>query len=157
VLTLLPVLVATAVGPVPPLAPSLVGYDLATLTDAEARHLAGRRAPYRVVIEGRPDWSAEDGWRYDCRGEGPAYRSLWVRDGDDLAAVPAEQGSGLLLVEATLRRIVHRPVTGADGSLVPGLVAYRLSEGAGGAPAVGRPLAPAPCGGRRDLRGISTH
>jgi hypothetical protein len=61
----------------PPPAPVLLAFhDLATLTDAEARHLAGRRALYQVVIEGRPDWSAEDGWRYDCRGDGPAYRSL---------------------------------------------------------------------------------
>jgi hypothetical protein len=127
VLTLLSVLlVATAVGPAPPLAPSLVGYDLTTLTDAEARRLAGRRALYRVVIEGRPDWSAGDGWRYDCRGSGPVYCSLWVRDGDDLAAVPAEQGIGLLLFEATLRGIVHRPQTGADGSRLPPLIEYRL-------------------------------
>ena len=128
-LRLLPVLVATAVGPAPPLAPSLVGYDLATLTDAEARQVAGQRALYSVVIEGKPDWSAEDGGRYDCRADGPAYHSLWLRDGDDLAAIPAEQGSGLLLVEATLRRIVHRPQTGADGSRLPALVEYRLVGG----------------------------
>jgi hypothetical protein len=129
VLTLLPVLVATAIGPAPPLAPSLVGYDLATLTDADARQLAGRCGLFRVVLDGRPDWSADDGWRYDCRGDGPAYRSLWGRDGDDLAAVPAEQGRGLLLVEATLRRIVHRPVSGSDGSRLPALVEYRLVGG----------------------------
>ena len=81
------------------------------------------------MIEGRPDWSAENGWRYDCRGDGPAYGSLCVRDGDDLAAVPAEQGSGLLLVEATLRRIVHRPARGAAGSRPPALVEYRLVGG----------------------------
>jgi hypothetical protein len=89
VLALLPVLIATVVGPAPPLALSLGGYDLATLTDAEASQLAGRRALYGVVIEGRPDWSAEDGWRYDCRGDGSGYRSLWLPDGDR----PFRQGS----------------------------------------------------------------
>jgi hypothetical protein len=58
----------------------------------------------------------------DCRGDGPAYRSLWLRDGDDLAAYAAFRGSGLLMVEATLRRIVHAPVKEADGSILPGRV-----------------------------------
>jgi hypothetical protein len=35
-------------------------HDLATLTDAEARQLVGRRALYRVRIESEPDGSAED-------------------------------------------------------------------------------------------------
>jgi hypothetical protein len=30
------------------------------------------------------------------------------------------------VVEATLRRVVHREVTGADGSSLPSLVEYRL-------------------------------
>jgi hypothetical protein len=128
VLNLLAVLVATVVGPAPPLAPSLVGYDLATLTDAEARQLVGRRALFRVVVDGEPDGDARAGWRYACRGDGPAYHSLRLPDGDDLVAYEAQQGSGLLLVEATLRRIVHRPVTGTDGSRLPELVEYRLTE-----------------------------
>jgi hypothetical protein len=41
--SLLAVLVATVVGPPPPAVPSLIAHDLATLTDAEARQLAGRR------------------------------------------------------------------------------------------------------------------
>jgi hypothetical protein len=44
VLTLLPLLVATVVGPAPPPDVSLASYDLATLTDAEARQFVGRRA-----------------------------------------------------------------------------------------------------------------
>jgi hypothetical protein len=32
------------------------------------------------------------------------------------------QGDGLLVVEAALRRIVHRPVDGADGSRLPAMV-----------------------------------
>ena len=134
-LSLLPVLVATAVGPAPPLAPSLVGYDLATLIDAEARQLAGRRALFRVVLDGRPDCDPREGWRYDCRGDSPAHRSLWLPDGDDLTAYEAERGSGLLLVEATLRRFVHRPAPGADGSQLPAPVEYRLTA----ARMVGRP------------------
>ena len=49
-LRLLPVLVATAIGPALPPAPSLTPYDLATLTDDEARQLAGRRAVRRVTL-----------------------------------------------------------------------------------------------------------
>jgi hypothetical protein len=57
------------------------------------------------------------------------YRSLWLGDGDDLAAEVALQGSGGLMVEATLRRIVHAPGKGADGSGLPALVEYRLTGG----------------------------
>jgi hypothetical protein len=116
-------------------APSLGVHDFATLTDAEARRLAGRPALFRVVVDGEPDGDAGAGWRYDCRGDGPAYRSLWLPDGDDLAAEVALQGSGLLVVEATLRRIVHPPAAGADRSRLPGLVQYRLT----GARVVDRP------------------
>jgi hypothetical protein len=55
VLTLLPFLVALVVGPSPPPVPSLCLRDLASLTDAEARQLAGRRALFRVVFDGEPD------------------------------------------------------------------------------------------------------
>jgi hypothetical protein len=126
VLILLSVLVAAAVGPAPP-ALSLIAYDLATLTDAEARQLAGRRALFRVALDGEPDGDQDRGWRYDCRGGGGQLRTLWLPDGDDLVAYEASRGSGLLVVEATLWRVVHRPVTGADGSRLPGLVEYRLT------------------------------
>jgi hypothetical protein len=79
-----------------------------------------------VVVDGGSDGDENRGWTYDCRGEGTPLRTLWLRDGDGLVAYEASQGSGLLVVEATLRRIVHRPVTGADGNRVPGLVGYRL-------------------------------
>jgi hypothetical protein len=135
VLNLLPMLVAAVIGPASPPAPSLTPYDLAALTDAEAGQLAGRRALFRVVLDSEPDGDAQDGWRSDCRGEGEQLRTLWLRDGDDLVAYEASQGSGLLLVEATLRRIVHPPAGGADGSRLPGLVEYRLT----GARVVDRP------------------
>jgi hypothetical protein len=47
----------------------------------------------------------------------------------------AFRGSGLLVVEAVLRRVVHRPVRGPDGSSLSGLVEYRLT----GARVVDRP------------------
>jgi hypothetical protein len=122
VLTLLPFLVALVVGSSPPPVPSLCLHDFATLTDAEARQLAGRRPPYCVRIESEPDGDPQGGWRYDCRGEGEQLRTLWLRDGDDLATEVALRGSGLLLVEPTLRRIVHAPVKEADGSILPGRV-----------------------------------
>jgi hypothetical protein len=135
VLLLLPVLVAAVLGPAGPQAPPFRVHDLAALTDAEARRLAGRRALFRVVVDGEPDGDEDRGWKYDYRGEGGELRTLWLPDGDDLVAYAASRGSGLLLVEATLRRIVHRPVTGADGSGLPALVEYRLT----GARVVDRP------------------
>jgi hypothetical protein len=118
--------------PAPPglIAPELFAgctHDLATLSDAEARQLDGRRALYQVVVDSEPDGDPQAGWRYDCQGEGRAYRSLSLRDGDDLVAYEASQGSGLLVVEATLRRIVHASVKGVDGSSLPELVEYRLT------------------------------
>jgi hypothetical protein len=112
----------TAPAPVGLTAPSLRVHDLATLTGAEARQLAGRRAVYRAHIESEPDGDSLDGWRYDCPGNGEQLRRLWLRDGDDLAAEVALRGSGLLLVEATLQRIVHAPAKGVDGSSLPALV-----------------------------------
>jgi hypothetical protein len=85
------------------------------------------RAPALAWVSGEPDGDPQGGWRYDCRGEGSSLRTLWLPDGDDLVAYEASQGSGLLLVEATLWRVVHRPVTGADGSRLPALVEYRLT------------------------------
>jgi hypothetical protein len=128
VLWLLTFLVAFAVGPRPPAA-SLAVHDFATLTDAEARQLAGRAALYRVVIHSEPDGDSEHGWQVECQGEGEPLRSLWLPDGDDLAAHSAGQGSGLLIVQATLQRIVHPPIAGADGSQLPALVEYRLTRG----------------------------
>jgi hypothetical protein len=106
--------------------PALAVHDFATLTDAEARQLAGRPALFRVLLESEPEGNEEHGWRYDCQGEGEPLRSLWLPDGDDLVAAQAAKGSGLLLVVATLRRIVHPPVTGGDGSRLPALVECRL-------------------------------
>jgi hypothetical protein len=59
-------------------------------------------------------------------GEGEPVRSLRLPDGDDLVAAQAAKGSGLLLVEAVLARVVHPPIAGADGSRLPALVEYRL-------------------------------
>jgi hypothetical protein len=135
VLNLLPILVAVVVGPAGPPAPPFRVHDLATLTDAEARQLGGRRALFRVVVEGEPDGDEDRGWTYDCRGHGGELRTLWLPDGDDLDASAAPRGSGMLVVEATLRRVVHRPVTGADGGRLPALIEYRLT----GARVVDRP------------------
>jgi hypothetical protein len=109
-----------------PPAASLAVHDFATLTEREARQLGGRPALFCVVLDGEPDGDEEHGWRYECRGEGEPLRSLWLPDGDDLVAAEAAKGSGLLLVVATLRRIVPRPVVGGDGRPLPALVEYRL-------------------------------
>jgi hypothetical protein len=106
----------------PPAPVPLAFHDLATLSDAQARRLAGQRALFRVFVEGEPDGDEEHGWRYDCRGEGAPLRTLWLRDGDDITAAWAQRGSRLLQLEATLRRIVHPPIRGADGSSLPALL-----------------------------------
>jgi hypothetical protein len=112
---LLAFLVAFAVGPRPPAA-SLAVHDFATLTEREARQLAGRPALFRVVLDSEPDGDGEHGWRYERKGAGDQLRLLWLPDGDDLVAAQAAKGSGLLLVVvATLRRIVHPPITGETG------------------------------------------
>jgi hypothetical protein len=51
---------------------------------------------------------------------------VWFDAGQAEAAERATQGSGLLVVEATLRRVRHPLLQGADGSKVPALVEYRL-------------------------------
>jgi hypothetical protein len=79
-----------------------------------------------VVLESEPDGDEKQGWRYDCQGDGPQLRSLWLPDGDDIAAGQAAKGSGLLLVVATLRRIAHPPIVGGDGRPLPAQVEYRL-------------------------------
>jgi hypothetical protein len=92
VLILLAFQVATVIGPTPPPASFVPVHDLATLTDAEARQLASRPSLFRVVVDGDPDGDPVAGWRYDCRGEGAAYRSLRLRDaaaprGDQLGKI----------------------------------------------------------------------
>jgi hypothetical protein len=67
--------VLTVVGPAAR-PPALAVHDFATLTENEARQLAGRPALFRVVLDSEPDGDAEHGWRYDCQGEGEALRSL---------------------------------------------------------------------------------
>jgi hypothetical protein len=108
---------------------SLAVHDLATLTDRQARQLAGQRTLFRVHLDGNPDGSAEAGWTFDCRGDGAPLGRLWLPDDDDLVAHATWRGSGTWRVLAMLRRIVHPPIVGAGGSRRPGLVEYRLTKG----------------------------
>jgi hypothetical protein len=88
---LLTVLLARLSLPPTPFVP-LAWHDLATLTDAEARQLAGRRAWFRVVVEGQPAGDEKRGWRYDCEGDGARTRlgiplpdrNRWSAGEDDL-------------------------------------------------------------------------
>jgi hypothetical protein len=107
--------------PPPPDPVGLQVHDLATLTDRDVRRLQGRRLLFRVVLDGEPD-----GLRCDCAGDDGAYRSVWFDAGPAEAAERATQGSGLLVVEARLRRIAHPLLRGADGSSLPALLEYRL-------------------------------
>jgi hypothetical protein len=115
----------------PSRAPDPLGIvELTTLADVEARQLHGRRHVFWVRLDGRkPNGSEEEEWRYVCLGAGPARQTLWLPDGEDVEAVPAMRGNGLLLVEATLRRIVRRSIRGADAVTLPGIVEYRLERG----------------------------
>jgi hypothetical protein len=120
-IAVLVLLAAFAPEPPPPDTGGLLVHDLGTLTDSEARKLQGRRLLYRVVLDGEPE-----GLRCDCAGDDGAYRSGWLDAGQAAAAERAAQGSGVLLVEATLRRVSHPLLRGADGSSLPALVEYRL-------------------------------
>jgi hypothetical protein len=131
VLNLLPVPVATVLGPTPTPTPPLVPCDPATLTDAEAGSSLAGAPPSAWCSTASPT-----GTRTAAGGTTAAGKAgSCGRYGDDLVAYEASRGSGLLVVEATLRRTVHRPVTGADGSRLPALVEYRLT----GAGVVDRP------------------
>jgi hypothetical protein len=98
-------------------------HELATLTDAEARALHGRRIIVDIVLaQGEVNDVPETGWHYKCHSADDALRTLWLPNGEDVEAVSAERGSGVLRVEATFRRIVHRQIIGPDGRTVPGFV-----------------------------------
>jgi hypothetical protein len=116
---LLTVVLALTTRPARELPDLLAVHDLAPLTDAQARQLADQPALWRVVIDSETDGSEEHGWWYECRGEGEPLRTLVLPDGDDLAAHAAVKRSGLLLVEATLGRIVHPARRGPTGRACP--------------------------------------
>jgi hypothetical protein len=132
----------------PPAAVGLRVHELATLTDAAARQLQGRRLLDRVILDGELDGS-----RYDCAGHDGAYRSVWLDAGQAGAAERAAQGSGLLVVEATLRRVSHPLLRGADGSSVPALPEYRLVRARGVDRGERRPVARQSEGGKGMNRG----
>ena len=93
-------------------------YDLATLTERQADRLEGRRALYRVTLDGEPD--QRDDWAvYDCTGAGEGLRTVWL--------CPGEPARRRMVVEAVLRRVRHPLLRGADGSGLPALLEYRLT------------------------------
>jgi hypothetical protein len=106
----LALLVAFVPEPPPPDPAGLLVHDPDTLTDSEARKLQGRRLLYWVVLDGE----VEAG-RCDCAGDDGTYRSVWFDPGQAAAAERATQGSGLLVVEATLRRVRHPLLRGPTG------------------------------------------
>jgi hypothetical protein len=95
-------------------------YDLATLTERQADRLEGRRALYRVTLNGEPDQGDDAGPVYDCTGDGEGLRTVWLR--------PGEPPRRRMLVEAVLRRVRHPLLRGVDGPGLPVLLEYRLTE-----------------------------
>jgi hypothetical protein len=93
-------------------------YDLAMLTDRQADRLEGRRALYRVTLDGEPD-ERDDGTVYDCTGPGAGMRTLWL--------VPGEPARRTMTVQAVLRRVRHPFLRGVDGPGLPALLEYRLT------------------------------
>jgi hypothetical protein len=93
-------------------------YDLATLTERQADRLEGRRALYRITLDGEPDEGDDGGAVYDCAGEG--WRTVWLR--------PGEPARRTMTVEAVLRRVRHPLLRGVDGPALPALLEYRLTE-----------------------------
>jgi hypothetical protein len=94
-------------------------YDLATLTEAEARRLEGRRALFRILLDSEPGERGRFVW-YDCVSPDAVYSSV--------SLYPGEAVEGTATVAAVFRRIVHPPTVGADGSALDGLTEYRLTQ-----------------------------
>jgi hypothetical protein len=105
------VLVAADNGPRPDQR-TVQAYDLATLTDSQARALEGKCARFRVELDSLPV-EYDGGHLFECCSCDGVTRSVWLpteyRDSDTLA------------VEATLR-VLHHAAWGP----VPPFVEYRL-------------------------------
>src|SRR5690349_8170502 len=74
-------------------------YDLATLTERQADRRGGRRALYRVTLDGEPDERDDGGAVYDCTGDGEGLRTVWLE--------PGEPARRRMVVEPVLRRVRH--------------------------------------------------
>jgi hypothetical protein len=95
-------------------------YDLGALTERQADGLEGRRALYRVTLDGEPDDRDDDGAVHDCAGSGEGLRTVWL--------CPGEPARRTMTVEAVLRWVRHPLLRGADGPWLPALVEYRLTD-----------------------------
>ena len=96
--------------------------DLATLTTAEAARLDGKRARFRVVIDGPSD----------LRGDFEVYEVLPRDDPHGVLCLRyqlSEMGDaeGELTVEATLR-VVHHPVHVVGATTTTAFTEYRLID-----------------------------
>src|SRR5262245_38507198 len=75
---------ARADAPAPPVCARLVRtHDFAALTPRQARHLAGKRALFRVVLDSLPGEGAAF-VAYDCAGRDDAYRTVRLRGGGEV-------------------------------------------------------------------------
>jgi hypothetical protein len=85
---------------------------LVELTPIEARHLAGRRARFRVALDSLEDEATHS---FDCLAPEGLHASVYLLAG--------EEAAGEMTVEATLRVIDHPPGFGFAG-----FREYRLLE-----------------------------
>ena len=95
-------------------------YDLAALTERQADRLEGRSGLYRVTLDSEPDERDDGGAVYDCTGNVVGLRTVWL--------CPGETARKTMTVEAVLRRVRHPLLWGLDGSSLPALLEYRLTE-----------------------------
>jgi hypothetical protein len=106
-------------GPAPADTSAVHVHDFATLTDAEARHLDGTPAVFRVVLDSDTDPEERDWFTCaDCAGDGEPLRSLYL--------CPDQEVAESMTVRATLQIRYYPALTGADGSRSGPLWEYRL-------------------------------
>jgi hypothetical protein len=104
--------------PADPLADQV--HDFAALTERQADRLEGRRELYRVTLDSEPGGRDDGGAVYDCAGAGEGLRAVWLW--------PGKPARWTMTAEAILRRVRHPLLRGVDGSSLPSLLEYRLTE-----------------------------
>jgi hypothetical protein len=94
-------------------------FTLADLTAAEAEHLDGKRARFRVVLDSTADHEGKH-TLYDCLPPAGVEATVWL--------LPGQEARDEMTVEARLAIIDHKTWIAPDGTVFPGFREYRLAD-----------------------------